>query len=411
MKLPAIIASSGRLDTLPELAMIAGSFMESGHAGRHEGVDLTAGGRPSLVAARSGFYTQHPNGVNTIKLEHAPPDTTRYLHGDQRANHPAHTLVLQGSRLARMSDVGAPRQIHLHFELISGTPAMPLNPLAVLSLTDAFNPVIEAVLIRAAAGDSADVNRAATGISALADLIVRTRDQAHPQRASQVHNGPYAIRASDGVAPWPAIGFDYVAPGTTQAMFYAVQGQRPLVLGADNRPNHYLPYLRWDTRAYQRRSSPITVTVQVADYYGGTATREVTLGPEARLIQAPPTPATSSAHPQPFRLTIGVTNRTYNLNATNAPPGAEDWLSTESYTLALDGAPPGWSVAPIQTAPLNNGATAAHPQGGQGSEQQLELTITPPRPLAAGTYRFDLVVASTILTQLAARLPFTAEVH
>jgi hypothetical protein len=403
------------VDCAPSQAMLSGAFMETGHAGilgtgLHGGMDVSRVGQPNLRAARSGIYTFEGGPTATIRLDHPAPDRTVYRHGDTREPHADGDLVLQGERLARMADVGAAGQTHLHFEHHTTRPSVVVrNPLGIVALWDTHRPVIEAVYVRQAgvAGAAASLANASAGIAGWADLVVRCRDRAHPGRDTVVDNGPYRVSVQEkpvAVAVWPERRFDAFGAADHVRDFFAQQG-----LDAVNAVNHYLPYLRWDTTAYGGQGGRLWIDIVVADHAGQTSTiRSLTLGPEATLVTPPPSPATTSAAPQPFTLEIEVTNHMARLN--DDPADSSSYASTDDFHIRLDGAPAAWTVSPTRTGPIGNGATAATPWGGQPPPQRVLLTIDPHGVAAAGLHAFEVTVVSNILRQVGVRVPVTAVV-
>jgi murein DD-endopeptidase MepM/ murein hydrolase activator NlpD len=378
-------------------AVESGAFMESGHAGTmgtrlHTGSDIisAAGGQPDVVAARSGFYSLLGGGTNEIKLTHAPPDVTRYLHGDTLQAFAANALVIQGQRLARMSNAGTPG-VHLHFEYHTEPPLRAHNPRKIIPLRDEFAPDIDAVFLRDPPADlfaPADLNNSSTGIRTWADLIVRCRDRAHPALNTPLDNGPYLIRAVDviGVGNLPTIRFDAMSAINNLSEFFSLQGAFGSALIA---ANHYLPYLRWDTSPYGQLVSPLELRVEVADFAGNISRHTIVVGATCMLSVAPPTPATSSAAPASFNITVQVTNYTSGL----------DGIANDNYHIAFANAPAGWTVAPSRTGAIAN-----------GTSQNVLLTIDPQGNAAVGDENFDLVIYSGILEEVGFRLPLNITV-
>jgi hypothetical protein len=407
-------------------AAASGSFMESGHGAvphLHGGVDIVPRGVPAagvppppavlpdLRAARSGRLNRLAGATNPIQLDHAGVDRTRYLHGNNIAAHNNGDLVLQGARLAQMSNAGT-IGFHLHFEHRTEAGGTRIhNPRRIIALWDTFRPQVDAVYIRAAAaaGAAASLTNASTGIAAEADLIVRCRDRVHPGYVSLAQMGPYGLSVAEKpnpVAAWPEIRFDSFAPGDPLGDYFAQQGHVGIGLPNDA-INHYLLYLRWDTAAYGQRGGHLSLQVTVTDFDGQTSPwAGLSIGPEAALVTPPPQPATSSANPQPFPLEIEVRNHTYAVN--DNPANNTSFVSLDNFHIRLAGAPNGWTVAPVRTGPIGNGATAANPQGGEPPPQRVALTIDPRATPAGGAHAFEIVVYSDILRQVGARVPVTA---
>ena len=384
------------IDAAHASAAISGGFMESGHAGTlgtrlHTGIDIISigGGQPDLIASRSGFFAR---AGHEITLTHAPPDLTMYLHGDTFEPHINGALVLQGQRLARMSNTGTVA-VHLHFEHHIMPPQIIENPFGILSLRDERAPVIEAVSIRtaAAAGNPADLTLAGTGIMGNADLIIRCRDRAHPLRgggAADLENGPYSVQVVElnGVAVWPQIEFNAMTAANHLREFFALQGQFGSAL---TRNNHYLPYLRWDTTVYGRTISPLQLHVVVADFVGATAVHALSLGPTTVLSTPPPNPAMTVGAPANVPIQITVTNNSAGI----------DGVANEDFHVELVGAPVGWTITPARTGAINNGAASV-----------VAFTIRHNGNAPQGTHNFHVVVSSNILRSVGTRVPVSVRI-
>ncbi|MCX4993574.1 M23 family metallopeptidase [Streptomyces sp. NBC_00568] len=433
--------------------ILSGGFGESGHAGGlqtrlHTGIDISAVGPPDIVAARSGFYPPgNPNadGVHRIELTHALPDRTHYLHADQLANYAPGELVLQGAKLGRMSNVSpGSLDVHLHFEHRVQTPTDPgptvRNPLGIVPLRDVYAPEIEGVFVRQApAAGAADMSAAHDNITGMADLVVRSRDYAHPDRLNvgpgTLLNGLHRLEVleQNAVAAWRGIRLDAIpSPGDAQHVavthlrdVFALQANnlQPPPVFPRTRDNHYLNYLRWNTAGYQQQGGPLRLEISVVDFSNARRRRTVVIGPDATLRTPPPTPATTNAAPAPFSFDIEVVNRTNNLNGAHtinasvaSPDGYQvhtctDWISNDNCHVTLAGAPPGWTISPARTGALSNGATPASPQGGAAQPQVVTVTIDPHGQAPAGTHTFDIVVSSHVLRQAGSRIPVTVRVN
>lgn len=389
----------------PQTAM-NGAFMESGHAGKfgtrlHTGMDMvpTGGaGIPDVVASRSGFWHLEAAATNDLRIEHEAPELTHYLHADPIAKFNAGDLVLQGERLGTMSSKGANGNVHLHFEYYqdlaaAGGALMIRNPLQIMPLVDTVPPQIEDAFIRSApANGAADLTRAASNIGGVADLIVRGRDRANAAFASAVQNGPYGMTVVDdsGRGVFPEIKFDSMTQANQCSEYFETTGIFNGVNIFD--PAHqFLPYLRWDTAAYAGQVSPLTLHVRLSDFFGHrSAAREINVGAMVAIIVAPPTPATSSAAPKPFQLTMAISNRGAGLTAVNS----------DTFAISLQGAPVGWTLA----AGTTSGAVA------NGTTKNVVVRVNPNGVAPAGNVAFALVVASGILTHVAATLPVTVTI-
>ena len=387
------------VDTAFADATQSGTFMESGHAGTlgtqlHTGIDIISLGiaSPDIVAARSGFYTLLGAGANWIRLTHSSPDSTHYLHGDTLEAIMADQLVVQGQRLARMSNIGTVNA-HLHFEHHTEPPLRVHNPLRLIPLRDEVAPQIDSVAIRdspASIFDQADLNNSATGIRTFTDLIVKCRDRAHPLRDTAMDNGPYRVRVVDtsGLTNPPEIRFDTLSAINRLWEFYAQQANS-LAPASLTAANHFLPYIRWETSAYNKSNSPLTLRVEISDFGGRVTSHEVVVGAQCNVVMGPANPATSAAAPAPFQVTIQVENRTSGLAGVVA----------ENFHITLMGAPVGWTVAPTRSGNLAGGAV-----------QNVVLTIDPNGSAPAGNHPFEVVVYSEILEQVGLRLPITVTV-
>ena len=112
----------------------------------------------------------------------------------------------------------SPAAVHLHFEVHDiGPPYLVLNPLHFVPMKDLRTPDIDQVYIRRAPPDGSRANvqnQPSTGISGLADLVIRGRDRAHPSRNSFADNGFYSVWVDEprGVGNWPTISFDVINP-------------------------------------------------------------------------------------------------------------------------------------------------------------------------------------------------------
>jgi murein DD-endopeptidase MepM/ murein hydrolase activator NlpD len=390
-------------------AVLSGTFGESNHLGDlgtrlHTGLDISAVGPPNLQAARSGYYGL--SNVHIIELTHAMPERTRYLHGTNLQAYIQGALVLQGARLATMSDVGVPGSVHLHFEYRIRKPTDPgptaINPLTIVPVRDVLAPEpIEAVIIRAASavGLPADLANPSNGINAMADLIIRCRDRADPNHNTAIDNSPYRVWVveQNPVANWPEIRFDAIDSTKHLRDFYARQADYLQFGFPRTSDNHYLLYLRWDTTGYQRRHSPLRFTVNIADFMGSTTRRDIVFGPDAVYVSGPPDPATTSAQPKTFEVDVAITNWTNGLDGVNF----------DDYHLELAGAPVGWTIARkgaaagtgLRTGPINNGAT-----------RQMILIVDPNAVAPVGTHTFEIIVSSDILRQVGSRVTITARV-
>jgi hypothetical protein len=390
-------------------ATLSGSFMESGHGQHlHRAIDIIQTGMdppPDIVAARSGYYQEFNDGSNSIAITHPAPDRTRYLHSSQRAGYAAGTLALQGAYLGRMDKVGT-GGVHLHFEhrLMLGQEQFE-NPLGIITLKDNFPPSIDAVFVRdAQAGGAADLTNGANSISGLAHLIVRCRDKAHPdRRPSPVENGPYRVRVveKNGIAFWPTVAFSRCTAANQVSEFFALQG----LGGVGNPLHHYLPYILWNTYAYQGRGAPLFLEVWADDFVGNSTKRDIVIGPDAVSMSGPPDPAIDSTAPAPFDIAISVTNMTEGLNSDHN--NNTTFYGSDDYHLDLDNAPGTWTVARVgapvgsekRTGSINNKATKG-----------MTLRIDPHGQATPGTYVFDIVVSSNILLNLGSRVKVTARV-
>ena len=406
--------------------MQSGAFMESGHGGVHGGVDLTSSqvlrglAQPDFVASRSGFYGFLADAYNTVVLTHAKPDTTYYLHGVNLAVIANGNLVLQGQRLGTVGATGTVAAHH-HFEHHTTNPEVKWNPLAIITAIDVFAPTIEGIFMRQAQVPAVPVTpasllAAALGISGSVDFIIRCRDRAHPDRphsASSVENGPYRVWLREytptGIVERPGLRFDFCTAATRVGDSFALQGVNSPLGGANDLRNHYLPYLRIDTTAYQASSGPLKFDVCVADFRGNTAVQTIVLGPDASLSTPPPDPATTHASPGPFVIGIQVINRTDKLNSnSNAQPADPDfWLASDDYHLSLANAPAGWTVS-------RTGAPAASAQRtgpiSNGNTQVVQLTIDPHGHAPVGTCNIEVVVSSNILTDVASRVAISVRI-
>lgn len=375
-------------------AALSGAFMESGHAGDlgtrlHTGIDIVDvnGGRPDLIAARSGFYA---SAGDVIMLTHTMPDQTRYRHGDMFEPHAVGDLVLQGERLARMSDIGVPGSVHLHFEHHTFAPASIRNPLGILGLVDGIAPAIEAVVIRRAsvAGQPADLTLPSSGIDGFADLIIQCRDRAHPGRNTPLNNGPYRVMVEEanGVGVWPQIRFDSMTAADHLRKFFALQGQ----FGNPVTPaNHYLLYLRWDTGPYGRTVSPLRLRIIVADFAGGQREHILALGPTAVIAAAPPDPAMSASAPHDVHLTMSITNAATGIGG----------LASENCHIELIGAPLGWTVTPTRSGAIANGLTSPVP-----------LIIHLNGNVPVGLHAMSIGIYSNVILNVGMRVPLSIRI-
>ena len=397
------------LETVPfENTVLSGTFMETGHAGYgatslHGGIDLVATGGPDVYAARSGTY-QHVSDCahsNVIQVGRRGSYRAKYLHCDTLEPHAADSIVLQGSRLGRMSNCGPPNTpVHLHFQLetVDHTDNVirVVNPLSALSVADTATnfPRIEAVLLRATPGaGAADLTR--TGpmfpIAGAADLIVLCRDNAYPSYTSS--NGSFLTIYrldvwEDGVA-WPASfvldAFDPAAK--TAADYYVRQG-----IGTyhGNVPRlYYLLYRRWDTAPYARAGGSRRYQIRVSDFVGRSAEHVLTIGCDVGLI----TPAThlqmTAAAPAPITIQLAITNRLSGLFSDNVGNIQE----SENFHAALAGQPAGWTLAPSRTGAINSGATLP-----------VSFQLDPGGSALAGVHTFDIVVSSDVVRNIGTRV-------
>jgi hypothetical protein len=182
--------------------------------------------------------------------------------------------------------------------------------------------------------------------------------------------------------PWPTFEFKSMTAADVAEQFFERSGIAPAPFDT---VHQYLPYLRRDTTPYARQVSPLRLHVTVADYYGHrSAVRDVTIGATVAVTMVP-TPATSSANPQPFNITLAVTNS----------GGGVTGVASDRFDIALGGAPAGWTISAGALTPvINNGATS-----------NVLVTIHPHGTAAAGMTAFSLVVSSRLLTQVAAVVP------
>jgi murein DD-endopeptidase MepM/ murein hydrolase activator NlpD len=380
-------------------AAMNGAFMESGHAGKfntrlHTGMDMVPSGGagvPSVLASRSGFLTFDGGATNDIRLNHAPPDITHYLHSAPPPAAANGSLVLQGDTLSTMSNAGT-MGVHLHFEYFqdltaAGGALLIRNPLEVVPLIDGLVPAIEDVMIRQAPamGGAADLALAQTSLGGTIDLIVRCRDRANPRFTSGVENAPYSMAVVDDSGlggPWPTFTFETMTAAVVAEQFYERSGISPAPFDV---VHQFLPFLRRDTTVYGQQVSPLRLHVTVADYFGHrSAIRDVTIGATVAVTMIP-APATSSANPQPFTVTLAITNNGGGLTG----------VANDRFDIALAGAPATWTIsAGTPTPAINNGAT-----------RNVVVTVHPHGVAAAGMVAFSLVVSSRLLTQVAAVVP------
>ncbi len=407
------------VDLSPNEIRVTGSFMESGHGAPanphlHDGMDIGRGftpwvGAPDIIAAASGLYSYLGGGTRRMEVRHSPARRTRYLHANAQVNPPNGSLVLQGQRLASMSNAGtgggAP---HLHFEYRELLPAnVPVNPLFILDLVDDFLPNDPNVYFRIAQGGNQAARLAAnrTGIAGSMDFIVHCRDRYHPDTANGANDtlsGPYGVQVR--YAAGAIIGNTQFAghiPGTSITDYYTHESSTTAI----SRANHYQLYFRTPAPA-GRNTGPVSYLVQVYDFKHGLANSTnltVTIGADMQVINQPPIPAITVGGGNTFQITIEVTNRIANLTATPGPPPV---LATDNFHIALDGAPANWTVSRVGGGdPSRTGILPT------GVATPVVLQIDSNGNNVAGNYNFDVLIYSEILNGVGSRDAISAGVQ
>jgi murein DD-endopeptidase MepM/ murein hydrolase activator NlpD len=402
-----------------ESIRLTGAFMESGHGGPpghiHAGIDIgrhrtIAGDQPTdVVAVATGFYQRvgaEGQGVNTMKLIHNVSETTVYLHCANRLDRSDNSMVLQGTKLGDMSNIGTTAP-HLHFEYHSTERGFLeiKNPLGILFLRDdqyiggePYPKIIGVYLRRAEpANQPARMAALGTGIENFVDVIVHCRDKAHPDYVSTtgMYLGPYGVRLVNvnGFINAEMEFSSFVPLNNPQLTQYCTSESVNTPASA---ANHHQLYFRCPVPVGMfpnyRATGPVSFMVEVYDIVGHSTIQVISVGTDVRLLPVannPPNPALTVAGGNTFQLTIEVIGRTHYVAGAN-----------DDFHIDLIGAPQGWTVSPTCTGVLPTGVP-----------NNISLTIDSHGLKPAGTYNFQIVVYSDILSGVGTQVAINARVQ